>query len=188
MKIKRLVVILVVLAISTAGLFADIEYSSIPSAVATLRANKGEFLYHGFADNESDTSFDTTITIEDAFTTAPSFYYGYKTNAAGTYVFKMNVSDFENQTNAGVVKISSVTSSDHTSLEYNATGYEIFSEEETTMTPATRTNYTLVTITPATVADVADHTGLHTISESETVGGASAGEYVATITFSVSAT
>lgn len=195
MKIKRLVVILMVLIFSTVGLFASIAYEDIPNAVATLKANIGEFLYHGFADSELDTTFESTLTVEDAFTAAPSFWYGYKTNAIGTYVFRMKVTDFENQTTRNgstvvdVVKIRSVVSSDHgtTAMTYDANGYKLFEEESAVITTSTRSNSTQVTITPVTTFSGVDHKSA-TIEEGQSVADAAAGEYVATVTFSVSAT
>jgi len=187
MKIKRLVVILMVLIFSTVGLFANIPHDDIPTAVATLKANIGEFLYHGFADSELDTTFESTLTVEDAFTAAPSFWYGYRTNAAGTYVFRMSVTDFVNQDDLTKVKIKSVTSSEHPSMSYSTEGYELFTETNSIMTESSRSDYTFITITPATVATGTDHTGTHVIAGVETVGGASAGAYVATITFTVGA-
>ncbi len=175
-----------ILVLATAGLFAVTV--TVPSNVtATLRANIGEYLNHGF--NIAGTKYQPTVTIDDAFgSTAPSFKYGYKTNAAGNFVFKMAVSDFVNQTVTGTVKIASVSSDKGTS--YSGGFYTIFTESSATVTSAERFDEAVITITPARTGDIGnfDHTGGGTaIASGSTVEGGSAGAYVATLTFSITA-
>ena len=192
MKTKRFVVILVVLIFSTVGLFAQIN--NIAPAVATLSGNIDQFFNHGFVENNTDTTFVPTIAIRDAFNanTPPSFWYGYRTNAKGTYIVRMQVSDFINQSNSeNVVKIKSVASSANATLTYNATkGYRIFKEDnDASLDQTTNYGYTQITITAAKATDKnsVDHTTTYEIPESQTVKGAPAGEYIATITFTVGA-
>lgn len=184
---KRALAILLVLVMVTAGLFAA-PTVTVPGAVtATLKANIGEYLAHGF--NIAGTKYQPTVTVEDAFgATAPSFRYGYKTNAAGTFVFKMAVGNFTNSTVAGTVKIASVSSDKGTS--YAGGFYTIFNDYSATITSAERYDEALITITPARTANIGsvDHTGAGgNIVAAETVEGGSAGAYTATLTFSISA-
>ena len=184
---KKALAILLVLVLATAGLFA-VPTVTVPTAVtATLRANIGEYLSHGF--NIEGTKYQPSVTIDDAFgTTVPSFKYGYKTNAAGTFVFKMAVTDFTNQTVAGSVKIASVSSDKGTS--YSGGYYTIFTDTSPTITSAERYDEAVITITPARTADIGnfDHTGVGTaIAAGTTVEGGAAGAYVATLTFAITA-
>jgi len=191
MKTKRFVVILVVLIFSTVGLFAQIN--NIAPAVATLSGNIDQFFNHGFVENNTDTTFVPTIAIRDAFNadTPPSFWYGYRTNAKGTYIVRMQVSDFINQSNSeNVVKIKSVVSTANDPLTYNVNGYELFNETNAkSLGQGLHYNYTQITITAAKDANIGqwDHTRTHVIIANETVDGAAAGEYIATITFTVGA-
>ncbi|HKL59863.1 MAG TPA: hypothetical protein VJ863_08195 [Sphaerochaeta sp.] len=115
---KRALAILMILVLATAGLFAGtidplvVIGNGNQSVVATLNATIGQFLHHGFTTGNGSpvNGYYSTITVSDAFnTTAPTFTYGYKTNASSgtTYTFNMEVLDFTNGT-SGTVKIQQV--------------------------------------------------------------------------------
>ena len=176
---KTFLAILMILVLATAGLFAV----TIPGSVtATLKADIGDTLLHGF--NYSGVKYRPTVTITDAFgATAPSFLYGYRTNAAGNFTFKMAVGNFINQNVTGAIKIGSVASSNG-ALTYASTGYVIFSTLNTLGTE--KTDEATITIYPAK-AEGTDHAGT-TILASEHAGPsntAPAGSYESSITFAI---
>ena len=183
---KRALAILMILVLATAGLFAEGEITiATPDNVkATLTATIGEYLMHGFTVGTA--KYQPTVTIENAFgTTAPSFRYGYKTNAAGTFVITMSVGNFINQTTTGTVKIGSVTSN-KTISDYAVTGYKIF--DTSTIIEGERTEEAIITVYPAKTTDgtTTDHASV-VIAANEIVTGAPAGVYVSEITFAISA-
>ncbi len=171
-----------ILVLATAGLFAAVPNPG--TVTATLRANIGEYLVHGF--NVNGTKYQPTATIDDAFgATSPSFKYGYKTNAGGTFDFYMNVGNFINQTIAGTVKIASVTSSKGAIVYNSTTGYKIFTNTGAALS-AERNDEATITVNPAKATGF-DHTGA-SITNAEQVGSgttATAGAYEAEIIFSI---
>ncbi len=181
---KKLIAITLVLMLVTSGLFA-LDLSTLPTPTATLKATLGDYFHHGFVNGAE---FEATKTVTNAFgSTAPSFDYGYETNATGPFYIKMAVSDFVNVTpnSTGTVKIKAISVSGSTPQWDNTEQkYTIFT------IPASNTftrNVTTITVTPAlTTADTVDHLG-ETIPASETAAQAASGEYEATLTFSVSA-
>jgi hypothetical protein len=186
---KRALAILLVLVMVTGGLFATYTVAVPGAATATLNATIGDYLDHGF--NYNGLKYQPSIIIDDAFgTTAPSFRYGFRTNAQGKFVFKMVVGNFINKTTVGTVKIASVTS-DQGDLTYTPSGYTIFTDESADgPTTYERKGEVKITIYPAKEIADFDHTGLTDISVNEQVGGdvtAPAGAYESIITFTISA-
>lgn len=191
---KKLIALALVLLLAVGGLFADVitlDGGNVNEEVTvTLKAMLGFYLYHGIVDANTGL-FVGSKTIENAFgPTAPSFKYGYETNAAGApYYIRMSVSDFVNTTTGvtGTVKIKSVTAS-HISgvIPWNAPtlSYTLFT------IPANNTytkTDTTITISPALLTtDNTDHRS-GTIEDDETAAQAPSGEYEATVTFDVSA-
>ncbi|WP_320129163.1 hypothetical protein [uncultured Sphaerochaeta sp.] len=185
MNKKRVISLLLVLFFVVAGAFADVSVTMPSAATATLKANIGEYLDHGFTIGT--VKYNPSITIENAFAAPSQFVYGYKTNAVGHFTFTMNVGNFISTSNANnIVKIASVTSS-LSSITYTSTGYKIFSDyTATTVTGVEQNAESTITITPAATANVGslDHTG-SSIVAAETVQGGAAGSYVSTITFTI---
>lgn len=190
---KKLVAIALVLLIAVSGLFADV-ISGVGGTInddvkVTLKAVLGFYLYHGIVDSNGQYVDEKTFT--NAFgDTAPSFKYGYETNAAGApYYIRMAVSDFVNTTTgaSGTVKIKSINISHITGeLPWNSatSSYTIFT------IPANNTytkTDTTITIYPALLtSDNTDHrSGI--IEDTETAAQAPSGEYEATVIFTVSA-
>lgn len=182
---KKMLIICLVLVVAVSALGAT---PTLPAnVVATLKATLGDYLWHGFVVS-GQSGFQSSAEVTNAFgSTAPSFTYGYETNATGPYYLRMAVSDFTNGS-GGSVKIKSIgVSGGGATLTWNAAtaSYTVFT------VPANNT-YTsttaLFTVRPALLSSDAtanDHLG-------NVIGGgnaaqAPAGNYVATITFSVSA-
>lgn len=185
---KRTLAILMILVLATSGLFAV----TVPGTVsAFLKANIGEYFTHGF--NNGTTLYNSSIEVQDAFSVnAPSFRYGYKTNAtSGNYSFKMTVGDFVNQNTAGSVKIRMVNSSKTITQQGTTNEFEIFA---ITGSSADLADEALITIRPFlsfTPGDVditgATITAANTVNGDATNSGAPAGEYIATVSFSITA-
>ena len=89
---KKLIALALVLLLAVGGLFAAYSVDVPADVTALLKANIGEYLNHGFTVGAA--KFQSTVTITDAFTTNPSFTYGYETNAQGTINFEMTVGNF----------------------------------------------------------------------------------------------
>jgi len=180
---KKVLAILLVLVLATAGLFA--APLVIPGDVtATLKANIGEYLEHGFNNNTA--LYQPTITVLDAFgSTAPSFKYGFKTNAIGTFRFTMSVGNFIG-TPSGTVKIKSIAKDGvaFTSAQLLSGVYTVLTDSASTSNP--RIGESTITITPATVygSSELDHAGA-VIADGETVATAPAGDYTAILTFHI---
>ena len=178
---KKCLAVCLILAMTVSVLSAT---PTLPAnVVATLKATLGDYLWHGFVVS-GQSAFQSSVEVTNAFgSTAPSFVYGYETNAAGPYTFRMSVGDFVSST--GTVKIKDITASGATLSWDNATSsYTVFTVPTTnTYSRSTAT----LTVYPALVTtDTTDHRG-NAISAINTAAQAPAGDYVATITFSVSA-
>lgn len=89
---KKLIALALVLLLAVGGLFAAYTVDVPADVTALLKANIGEYLNHGFTVNSE--KFQSSVTIEDAFNTDPSFTYGYETNAQGKFDFQMTVGNF----------------------------------------------------------------------------------------------
>jgi len=180
---KKLIALAMVLLLAVGGLFAEVYTGTLPSNVtATLNANIGDYLYHGFVDSETPAEFDATKTINDAFITDPAFQYGFRTNIGTTYnfEFRMEVGNFIHNTIAGAkIKIADVLvgglSPDPIS------GYYVILSKTT----AVSSGAVNVVIKPAKAAGN-DHLGV-VMTDAEYVGGvnAVAGAYTSTVTISV---
>jgi len=179
---KKLIALAMVLLLAVGGLFAAYT-GTLPDAVtATLNANIGDYLYHGFIDSETPAEFDATKTINDAFITDPAFQYGFRTNIGTTFnfEFRMEVGNFIHNTIAGAkIKIADVLVGG-LSPEPISGYYVILSK-----TTAVSSGAVNVVIKPAKAAGN-DHLG-GVITDAEYVGGetAVAGAYTSTVTISV---
>lgn len=177
---KRLVSIVLILFLVVGALSAV----TMPNAAsALLKATLGEYLTHGFVVS-GQSAFQSSIEVTNAFgPTAPSFTYGYETNGVGPYYFRMTVSDFVSS--SGTVKIKSLSATGAT-LTWDSTNsaYLVFTvPQSNTFSRSTAT----ITVNPALLStDTTDHRGV-TFSDVYTAAKAPAGDYTATITFSVSA-
>ena len=187
---KRTLAILMVLVLATAGLFAEVTITAPANVTATLKANIGEYLEHGFLVN--NVPYTQSIVIEDAFgATAPSFTYGYMTNAEGVLTFKMEVGNFKNTTtnNANdIIKIASVEKNSIAFVTSDLDGgfYTIFSEENDDMTTSMHSDEAVIKIFPAKATGT-DHAG-EAIAANEHAGAgntAAPGAYAADIVFSI---
>ena len=181
---KKLIALAMILLLAVGGLFAAAYTGTLPGAVtATLNANIGDYLYHGFVDASAPTGFLSTKVIADAFDTDPTFEYGYKTNISSTYgfEFRMIVGDFvhEDVSTGAVIKISDVTVD--TVPIYPISGYYLLLSK----TGAETQESADVVISPAKAAGN-DHLGVP-IGASEFYGSttAVAGAYTSTVTISV---
>ncbi len=189
---KRALAILMILVLATVGLFAAMPSSGngADQLTATLNATIGDFLNHGFTigTGPSATKYNATVTVNDAFnaTTPPSFKYGYKTNAAGGFEFKMTVGDFihEDGLSSGTVKIKSVAKGLPAVTMTPASGdYTIFNISSS---GGLQSDETTITIVPARGTDALDHAGAD-VNNNQRADDAPAGSYTATIYFNVSA-
>jgi hypothetical protein len=181
---KKLIALAMVLLLAVGGLFAAAYTGTLPGAVtATLNANIGDYLYHGFVDASAPTGFLSTKVIADAFITDPVFNYGYKTNISETYSFefRMIVGDFvHNDTDvSAVIKIADVLIDNVPA--YPITGYYLLLSK----TGAETQESVAVKIQPAKAAGL-DHLNV-SIGASEYYGSetAVAGAYTSTVTISV---
>ena len=192
---KRALAIILIVVLATAGLFAAMPSTGNGNNAvsASLNATIGDFLYHGFVNGTGPTAtkYNASVTVNDAFneTTPPSFTYGFKTNAVGSFTFTMAVGNFIHSDGiaSGVVKIKAVKK-DNTIMTPISNVYNAF--VSSSATGGLRVGEALFTILPATSADIgqADHSGgPTTIAALDTTTGAPAGAYEATITFTVSA-
>lgn len=179
-----------ILVLATAGLFAVPTVATPADVTATLKANIGEYLDHGFLVNS--VPYTQSVVIEDAFgATTPSFTYGYKTNAQGSLTFKMKVDNFINtSTNLAtdIIKIASVEKDSSAFETSDLVGgyYTVFSEENASVTDSMHSNQAVIKIYPAKAVGT-DHAG-STIESNEHAGTgntAAPGAYVADIKFSV---
>lgn len=181
---KRALAILMILVLATAGLFAAITVAIPGDVTATLNATIGEYLSHGFT--VAGVKYQPTVTVNGAFAaTAPSFTYGYKTNAAsGTFAFDMTVGDFIST--AGTVKIKEVTSTVAV-LGHIPTSrvYQLFNYVGTGIEKTGETTITIKPFLTYTAGDV-DITNT-AITALQAVNGAPAGDYSATVSFSITA-
>ncbi|NLE16299.1 MAG: hypothetical protein GX626_10580 [Spirochaetales bacterium] len=180
---KKLIALAMILLLAVGGLFAAVYPGTLPGNVtATLNANIGDYLYHGFIDSTTPAEFDATKTINDAFITDPAFQYGFRTNIGTTYnfEFRMTVGDFLHNTISGAkIKIADVTvgglSPDPIS------GYYVILSKTT----AVSSGAVNVVIKPAKAAGN-DHLGV-AMTDAEYYGGANevAGPYTSTVTIAV---
>lgn len=180
---KKLIALALVLLLAVGGLFAVTYPGTLPGNVtATLNANIGDYLYHGFIDSATPAEFDATKTINDAFTTDPAFQYGFRTNIGTTYnfEFRMTVGDFLHNTVSGAkIKIADVLvgglSPDPIS------GYYVILSKTT----AISSGAVNVVIKPAKAAGN-DHLGV-VMTDAQYINGANevAGAYTSTVTIAV---
>ena len=180
---KKLIALALVLLLAVGGLFAVAYPGTLPGNVtATLNANIGDYLYHGFIDSATPAEFDATKTINDAFTTDPAFQYGFRTNIGTTYnfEFRMTVGDFLHNTVSGAkIKIADVLvgglSPDPIS------GYYVILSKTT----AISSGAVNVVIKPAKAAGN-DHLGV-VMTDAQYINGANevAGAYTSTVTIAV---
>ena len=191
---KRVLAILMILVLATAGLFAAYNVTVPGDATAQLTAVIGEFLHHGFATSNTvnmDTVFASTVEVNDAFneTTDPSFFYGYKTNAEiGSFDFEMTVGDFTNGS-TGTVLIKEVQSTKPIiAHSANTNVYTVF--RYTASGAADKFDATKITIKPflTHTSGLIDINGSPVAAVNTAKGGAPNGNYVANISFHVSAT
>ena len=188
---KRILAISMILVLATAGLFAAYTVALPTGEVkATLKATIGEYMFHGFDDD--GVLYQPTITIENAFDSpAPSFTYGYMTNAkSGSFNFKMTVGDFIRTGGGGTVAIKTVEST-KTVLSQVGRVYGVLAH---TGDGKATSDSTTITITPhldfvpgAVNIEGVPITAAHTVNGAGTVAGAAAGDYIASITFAISA-
>lgn len=186
---KRVLAILMILVLATAGLFAAPTVTVPTDVTATLKATVGEYFYHGFLTGNAGATpnlggFYAAKTITDAFNaTPPSFTYGYKTNAANSnFTIKMTVADFLNGS-SGVVKISGVTVSGAGVLTQSGRDFVLFTF---TGNGSENTAQKTISISPFltfTTGDT-DITGA-AILATNAVADAPAGEYTSLITFNI---
>lgn len=180
---KKLIALAIVLLLAVGGLFAAVYPGTLPDAVtATLNANIGDYLYHGFIDSETPAEFDATKTINDAFITDPAFQYGFRTNIGTAYnfEFRMEVGDFIHNTNSDAkIKIADVLVGGISPAPIS--GYYVILSKTTTVS----SGVVNVVIKPAK-ASGNDHLGV-LIGASEYYGSttAVAGAYTSTVTISV---
>ena len=186
---KRALAIILIVVLATAGLFAAPTVTIPADVTATLKATIGEYFYHGFlTGNVGDTpnagGYYSAKTITDAFNaTAPSFTYGYKTNAANSsFTIKMTVADFQNGS-SGVVKISGVTASGAGVLTQTGRDFQLFTF---TGDGSEKIAQKTITIKPflTFTSGATDITGATIVAEN-TVEDAPAGDYTALITFNI---
>ncbi len=181
---KKLIALALVLLLAVGGLFAVTYPGTLPGNVtALLKANIGDFLYHGFVNTAAPTGYASTKTIEDAFATNPTFEYGYKTNISSSYgfEFRMIVGDFvhDDEDVTAFIKIADVEV-DGVAV-YPITGYYLLLGK----TGAETIESVDVEIFPAKAAGN-DHLGV-AIGASEYVGSSTAvaGAYTSTVTIAV---
>jgi len=185
---KTFLAILMILVLATAGLFAAV---TIPGDVtATLNATIGEYLSHGFT--VGTLKYQPAITVTNAFdATTPTFKYGYKTNAStGTFSFDMTVGDFIGS--AGTVLIKTVTTTPaYLSHTPNSRVYQIFNQVGN---GTAKTGEATIAITPYLdyTAGQVDIEGtsvlaINTVNGDLTNPGAPAGDYTASVLFSITA-
>jgi hypothetical protein len=187
---KRTLAILMILVLATSGLFAAVTITEPADVTATLKANIGEYLNHGFLVNS--VPYTQFVVIEDAFgATAPSFTYGYKTNAEGTLTFKMQVNNFKNTTTNVATDIIKIASVEKDSVAFSTNDlvggyYTIFTENNATVTESMHSAQAVIKIIPAKAMGT-DHTG-DAIAANEHAGAgntAAPGAYAADIVFSI---
>jgi len=179
---KKCLIVCLALAMTVSVLPAT---PTLPAnAIVSLKATLGDYLWHGFVVS-GQSAFQSSVEVTNAFgSTAPSFVYGYETNAAGPYYLRMSVGDFDNG-DTGVVKIKSITASG-TTLTWNSStsSYTVFTVPSTNTYSRSTATFTVYPALETT--DTTDHRG-NTISAINTAAQAPAGDYVATITSNVSA-
>jgi len=186
---KKLIAIALVLVLAVSGVFAAYDVTVPGSVNAYLYANKPEFLRHGF--NIEGIKYQASVEIYDAFVTPPTFKYGYETNAKGTFSFRMVVGNFIHEVSTNPqVKIASVTIGTTpvpvTTPTEGDPYYEIFTENNaTTLGSLTHADEKTIVITPASATGT-DHLGTQ-ITAGQHTGDALAGNYTATIQFSIAA-
>jgi hypothetical protein len=181
---KKLIALALVLLIAVGGVFANEFPTDEDTVLVTLKGSIGPVFYHGIVESGS---YLSSKEVTGAFgATAPSFTYGYETNEYGPYYLRMTVGDFEQTgvasgTTPGVVKIKEVTSNSAGTMQRTGSTYTVF-------TVPSGNSYSkesaLITIYPMKTAGE-DHVG-DTIGADETIANAPTGQYVATVTFSVS--
>ncbi|MEA4859442.1 hypothetical protein SDC9_64793 [bioreactor metagenome] len=184
---KRLIAIALVLVIAVSGVFAVTSYPSNVSA--RLLATAGPYFTHGFGSN-----FSSTIDVINAFAaTPPAIDYRYATNVGGAKI-RFSITDFAKAESSDVVKIKSITATTSTlspiSLTWDA-GLAMYLLFDVASVSAFSSQTALITVNPARTANVgtADHRGsVSAITEAQTVEGAIPGDYIATMTFQITAT
>lgn len=102
-----------VLVIAMSGAFAAplvVSTGTVTDVEATLKATiGGGFFRHGFVNPADSSEFNSSLEIEDAFVSNPTFTYGYETNTSTAFGIYMDVSDFIHDTTSGVaIKIEEV--------------------------------------------------------------------------------
>lgn len=185
---RTLIVFIAVLLLVSASVYALNEEYWPDSVQATLKATLDQYLVHGFILDDPGYYYPA-ISISNAFVTDPKFTYGYKTNAPGTYKFTMKVTNFVNSSVEDVdaiIKIGDIKFNGYSqTFNLGATEhtFTLFNDSVSTYLGSESTsNKVEITILPAREAvpgkvNSYEHIGLN--------NNAWAGDYVATITFTV---
>lgn len=185
---KKLIAIALVLVLAVSGVFAE---TSFPSSIsATLTAIAGPYFTHGFGP-----TFASTMDVQNAFASpAPVIDYRYTTNI-GSAKIRFSITDFARTGASDVVKIKSITATTSGSpsvsipLTWDSTRsmYLLF---DVSAASGYSTQTALITVNPARTIDFGtpDHNGsTSSISTVQTVEGAIQGNYIATMTFQITA-
>ena len=180
---KKAIALALVLVIAMSGAFAAplvVSTGTVTDVTASLTAVIGGYFNHGFYNPDTETEFNATLAIDDAFETDPVFTYGYETNTSTAFGIYMEVSDFEHDTASGVaIKIADV--------EIAGSTPEPVSEVYTLATSAGqgKSENVQIKITPLKAAGD-DHLGNTISSQLEYVNdNATPGGYTSTVTVSV---
>lgn len=183
---KKLIAITLVLVLAVSGVFAIVTVDMPGPVTATLKATKGEFLYHGFTVNS--VKYQSTVEVLDAFNTNPEFVYGYWTNAQGNFSFRMTVGNFIHQTSSNpAVKIAQVKVNGTTAAPVtDETYYELFNfTNAAILDNSSQTGEKTITIVPVANSTITtDHLGA-TVGSGQNVTDALAGSYTSEITISI---
>jgi len=179
---KKLIAIALVLLIAVSGVFAEITVDMPGPVTATLKATKGEFLYHGFTVNS--VKYQSAVEVLDAFNTNPEFTYGYWTNAQGTFSFRMSVGNFIHQTPSNpAVKIAQVKVNGTVAAPVSGeTYYELFNfTNAAILDNSSQTGEKTITIVPVATASVTtDHLSAP-VGSGQNVADALAGSYTSEV-------
>ncbi|MDD4450595.1 MAG: hypothetical protein PHS76_07800 [Sphaerochaeta sp.] len=188
---KKLIALALVLLIAVGGLLVAADLppgtGNVP-VTATLKADWKAYLNHGFITAIGSFDYESSKTIMDAFTTDPVFYYGYKTNATGSFEFRMTVSDFTSTigNTTSTVKIADVKKGT-TSMtkETGSNYYKLFERDNSSFTlgDAAVSEDAKITVSPAKAEDTTKGiTAAQHVGEGST---APAGAYTSTVTITV---
>jgi hypothetical protein len=192
---KKLIALAMILLLAVGGLFAVYTVDVPADVTAMLKANIGEYLNHGFTVNGVK-----SVIIEDAFTTDPSFTYGYETNAQGKFDFQMTVGNFVHTDGQTEILIKAVKKGAATITPVTVSGdtfYRLFDIVENPVSTGSvkKSSEATFTIVPAkkTHDGTLDHLGTTTIgNNSEYTDYAddtdsTPGSYTANVTIAISA-